>query len=1037
MSPQPRQGTVHVVPWQNDFPAALARLLLAGPPSPETPRDLSAALVVFPHDRPRRYLLRALEQQAGGPLRPPETLTLNELAWRVAQDLGPPLAQPTALDRVRLARQAVAEVLERESRKAEEGPDDGPRRLPWSRRLAAMLEDLDAFLPWGLRLATLMDELYRQNMRPPDLHQAEDLAQPFAADILARLGGVFKAYTQGMDAEDAATPSRALRRVAETARREPATLAEILRGMGFSEVLFCGFHAMTEAEEALVRGLWEHDRARLVLHTDPALAQKGLDEAVPHYSTAEHAELLARWRAGAVLAEEPCGPAGPGRVLLYEGHDLHSQLRPLAQVLTQTLGQAPTAHEDLGAAAVVLPDSGMLMPVLHHLPKRDVNVSLGYPLERAPLFRLLEAVAALQRSDPLHERTTGRDTTETAAYHWMEWRELLRHPYLKMLGDPPLRPWLAAMDRRLERDLRNGVTHQSLNALLDAARAAHDEALREDPAAAWMPPEAARDTLHACTDAWRSVDCLGGAAEALAGLVSLLISRGDEADLWRRFPLDAEGLARLADTVLPVLRGDGTGGSGSLKDEPLSREACLGVLLHLVREQRVPFEAEPLGGLQVLGVLEARLLHFDTVFLPGATDDLLPGGHGLDPLLPEPLRALLGLPDASRSDLVAAYNFHRLMAGAREAHIFYHTGAEGALGGKGLPSRFVEEHLWQAQRQGRELPVARTHLALRPLSRQPQAPPRGPAACARMEVLLGHHLSPSLLDAYLGCPARFYYQRVARLGPPEDPTKDEDFPALGQAVHKALADFLAPHVGGGVIRAESLSAAELTAAFRRRLRETDFFGRMSLEKRLLMEGMGAKRLTAYLDKFPATRVLALEASMQERVRVEREAFELRGTLDRLDLREDRVLILDYKTGHLARPRLEPWLDEAFWDELRREYLLGPTDATLLELAGRFGSVQLPCYLLLQRADQTRAHQDLLATDAALVELRDEGRERFLFGAKLEDEETRQRVLTERVPLLIAFLVAHMRTATGFVPRPDKHCDWCPYRGPCFTGASCA
>ena len=64
------------------------------------------------------------------------------------------------------------------------------------------------------------------------------------------------------------------------------------------------------------------------------------------------------------------------------------------------------------------------------------------------------------------------------------------------------------------------------------------------------------------------------------------------------------------------------------------------MLLELVRAERVPFEADPLTGLQVLGMLETRLLRFSRVFLVDVTDDRLPGAPIRSPLLPDSLRAV-------------------------------------------------------------------------------------------------------------------------------------------------------------------------------------------------------------------------------------------------------------------------------------------------------------------------------------------------------------------------------------------------------------
>lgn len=82
---------------------------------------------------------------------------------------------------------------------------------------------------------------------------------------------------------------------------------------------------------------------------------------------------------------------------------------------TKTNGRMPST-------AVLLTDSALLMPVLHHLPDKDVNVSMGYPLTRSPLNRLLDALLRLQE---------GR--SEDGRYYWRTLLQCLRHPYLNML----------------------------------------------------------------------------------------------------------------------------------------------------------------------------------------------------------------------------------------------------------------------------------------------------------------------------------------------------------------------------------------------------------------------------------------------------------------------------------------------------------------------------------------------------------------------------------------------------------------------------
>src|SRR5699024_1352448 len=112
---------------------------------------------------------------------------------------------------------------------------------------------------------------------------------------------------------------------------------------------------------------------------------------------------------------------------------------------------------------------------------------------------------------------------------------------------------------------------------------------------------------------------LGGLADALSGLCDTLLVYGSgngengadngKADIWSRFPIDAECVFRLMQRIIPALKDNG------MADTPLPWPLMQAMLLELVRAERVPFEADPLTGLQVLGMLETRPLKFSRVFL--------------------------------------------------------------------------------------------------------------------------------------------------------------------------------------------------------------------------------------------------------------------------------------------------------------------------------------------------------------------------------------------------------------------------------------
>lgn len=314
--------------------------------------------------------------------------------------------------------------------------------------------------------------------------------------------------------------------------------------------------------------------------------------------------------------------------------------------------------------------------------------------------------------------------------------------------------------------------------------------------------------MNVLVGSWEKVDTLRGAAAGLAALCDLLLTYGRH--IWPRFPLDAECLFRLMQRVIPHLADN------ALADDALPPDTLFAMIRQSLADERVPFEADPLTGLQVLGMLETRLLRFDRVYLMDLTEDRLPGAPQHDPLLPDNLRGLLGLPDTRRRDALAAHTFHRLAAGARDVYLFWQEGVEssGLLDAKKVRSRFVEEALWQEEKTaGRRLAPGEGPLRtaafplVTPHRRDRAIIVRSESVAARMESLLAEPLAPTGLDAYIRCPARFFRERMCAIRPLEEVLEGDDPRGVGELLHKVLLRAYEPYAGRTVRRATSTKRA--------------------------------------------------------------------------------------------------------------------------------------------------------------------------------------------------------------------------------------
>ncbi|MUM78811.1 PD-(D/E)XK nuclease family protein [Pseudodesulfovibrio sp. F-1] len=964
--------TVTLIPWHADFIPALGRLLATRP-------DLGKMTVLFPHNRPRRYL-KAFLRDHTDMVRPallPRMTSIADFVAGLRRDLTNRAVTPAnRLDLVELLREVVGD-LRREGR-----------------GLLARLPEMDreTFLPWGLRLARLADDLMRQNAAPDNLIHMDGEVSPYAAALLEQLSAIHLRYVEALSERDWTTPGMDWRFVI-------ANIALATEHLRDSPILAAGFYALSKAEDTLFRRLWEDGLLHPVIHSDPALATGGS----PHWATAEHGQWLTRWQTRPIIPAGENTPARVPAIRFCEGFDRHSQLAALAEELASASGGEEASG--LNDTAVILPDEGALMPVLHHLPVSDPNISMGYPLERTALARLVETILALQEN-----------RLDDGRYHWRDLIALIRHPYLRLLGpeDRPLRKLFHVW----EAVIRTG--ERFLDPM--AWQPPYGDPVLKDVNEAMAEP-LRLTVLHHCLTPFRNAASLNDLGNALSGLAAMLHAHGE--GLWHTYLVDAECLFRLTSSVVPQLRGAET------SVLPLSRGTLFSMLRSMLARERVSFEPEPLAGLQVLGVLETRLLHFERLHILDAVEERLPGTNPFDPLLPDPLRRLLDLPDVRQRDNVSGYNFHRLLMGAREAVIYYQSGIRpGLLDQKSARSRYVEQLLWEREKHENRLaepgdPLVRTvTFAAGSVPTEPRPITVTPAVREALDRTLDRRgLSPSTLDLYLNCPKRFHYEYLSNVRSVDQVAEDGDRGEFGSLVHEVLREFFTPHIGRGTDLA-SLDPQPLLALYEQRLRTSELFRQLPVDTRMALLMTGRHRLAAFsASQEPAT-LLGLEQRLETTVDVGDRSILLQGFLDRVELRSEGVMVLDYKTGSVTAPKKSFWNDDSLWTRMEQFDPADPDPALLPDLARSLRSVQLPVYLHLHARCQGETPYD-----AGLIKLGEDGSIDRLFGPKWTEEE-RTEVVGESIPLLIRTLVRHMLHAGEFAAAPSRNCDHCGFKGPC-------
>ncbi len=210
----------------------------------------------------------------------------------------------------------------------------------------------------------------------------------------------------------------------------------------------------------------------------------------------------------------------------------------------------------------------------------------------------------------------------------------------------------------------------------------------------------------------------------------------------------------------------------------ISTPTLVRLIRQVVHTTTIPFHGEPLGGVQIMGMLETRCLDFDNILMLSVGEGYLPRAAADASFIPYFLRVHYGLQTSQHQTAVYAYHFYRLLQRAKYVRLTYNKTADGLQ--KGEMSRFMVqllcenrlniEHLSLTSRQERTenkiISIAKPHNLPEKLK----------------------HLSPSALNEYLKCELSFYYNYVLGIRQPEDPSA-ADPRTFGTIFHGVAENF--------------------------------------------------------------------------------------------------------------------------------------------------------------------------------------------------------------------------------------------------------
>ena len=538
---------------------------------------------------------------------------------------------------------------------------------------------------------------------------------------------------------------------------------------------------------------------------------------------------------------------------------------------------------------IVLCDETLLPNVLHSLPPEvdKVNITMGFPLHHAQVSLLVQSLFDLYQIGKI---------SGANGFRLNFVNKVLMHPYIKNLSEKA--------DLLYTYLQKNHIYYPQFDQLKDEE---NKQELLDDNLKFIF-----RNILNTTNNANLTL---------LEHIIEILKRVGKHTEI-KKDPLAQESVFRMY-TLLNRLKQLIENG-----DLVIETTTLRNLVNQLVRSTSIPFHGEPIEGIQIMGVLETRNLDFDNILMLCCNEGFMPKSVNDSSFIPYNIRKAYELTTKEHKIKIFAYYFYRLLQRASNISLTYTNSIQE--GKTNEMSRFMLQLLV-------ERPNSITKLSLK--SEQGYKTKEKTPITKTNEVmkLLNNinKLSPTAINRYLSCPAKFYYNNVLGVKEPEESHEDvSDNRTFGIVFHKAMENIYEEYYKNHkwiteeeidkLLKNEHLLLQNIDKAF-----ATELFniGKQSFKPQYNgLQQINRKVIFRYiqqvlkLDKKNAPFMIkGLELNVKKEIffetNKENKKLLLHGYIDRLDecgsdKQINEMRVIDYKTGSF-KDKAPTNLDEVF------------------------------------------------------------------------------------------------------------------------------
>ncbi len=645
-------------------------------------------------------------------------------------------------------------------------------------------------------------------------------------------------------------------------REAVAKIASFSKNNNTKTYIFAGFNALNAAEEKIINYLLVNNQAQLFWDIDQVFLKDQLHDAAlftrkyksnwSYYKTHPW-----NWITSEFSKEKNIQIIGTPKLI--------GQAKIVGNIIQEEIRNSQ--NSTLENTAIVMGDENLLIPMLHSLPKEveALNITMGFSSKSNPTQLLISKLFKL------HTNAIKRNA-KSYVFYYKDILDVLSHSLVEPFVDA---------NELVKIIIKNNYTFIPYKKLLEL-----------------HPVQ--NELFSLLFSPWTTE-----IAEVLSNLSNLLLY------IKNNLSVDSKDDTISKAFLFSVYKVINKIITFQSKYAQFNSVATLhAVYKQLIEFAEVSFEGEPLSGLQIMGVLESRVLDFETVIITSLNEGKFPAGKAQNSFIPYDVKRELGLPTFKEKDAIYTYHFYHILQRAKNIYLLYNTESEGFDSGE--KSRFITQ-LEVEQQTNHKITHQVFTVPLPETLTQEISIPKSEKVMERLMVLAQVGFSPSALTSYIRNPLQFYFQKILRVRETDEVEEKIALNTLGTIIHGALDQLYHPF-RNQVLTEEMLKTAlskveaEVLTQFKLVYKE----GEIKNGRNLLAFEVAKRNVSNFLkeelksvQKGDEIEVLFTEEELSSILTHPKLPFPvaLVGNADRIEIRNGILRIIDYKTGKVEQKQM--------------------------------------------------------------------------------------------------------------------------------------